>query len=69
MGCKLIRGETIYFVRQGGPATSGIHAEWYRDDYIDGRLLPRVYTSSDEHPRPSVSPSVIPIEIRTFEAS
>jgi hypothetical protein len=69
MGCKLIRGETIYFIRQAGPTSTGIEAEWYRDDVIDSRLLPRVYTCSEGDSGRAAGSSVIPIEIRTFETS
>jgi hypothetical protein len=69
MGCKLVRGETVYFVSQCGPTTLGIETEWYRDDVIDNRLLPSIYTRSEEDSPRFGFPSVIPIEIRTFEVS
>ena len=66
MGCRLVRGETIYFVRHGGSTSTDLEAEWYGGEY-DARLLPGVYVRSDGHsgPRPL---SVVPIEIRSFEA-
>lgn len=66
MGCKLVRGETIYFVRHGGPTASDIEAEWYGDE-ADTHLLPCVYTRSDGRFPPQVCPAV-PIEILTFKA-
>jgi hypothetical protein len=70
MGCKLVRGETIYFVRHGGITTPGlVEAEWYLDDSIDHRLLPKIYVNSSGRECPRVFSSVIPIEIRTFETS
>jgi hypothetical protein len=65
MGCRLIREETIYFVRNAG---NGPEAEWYRDE-IDRRLLPPVYIQQDGRARRAQFPSVVPIEIRTFEGS
>lgn len=68
MGCKLVRGETIYFVRHGGPTSGDLDAEWFWND-LDARLLPQVYTRSEGHAQQMLFPSVVPIEIRTFEAS
>ena len=65
---KLVRGETIYFVRNGGPNGGDIHAQWFGDEF-DACLLPAVYTRSGGGKHNSLSPSVVPIEIRTFEAS
>jgi len=66
MGCRLVRGETIYFVRHGGPTKSDVEAEWYGSEH-DNLLLPSLYVRSDG--RAARSPhSVIPIEIRSFEA-
>jgi len=67
MGCKLIRGETIYFVRHAGATSGDLQREWYSDD-VDALLLPGVYIRSEGRP-PATLPSVVPIEIRTFEAS
>lgn len=69
MGCRLVRGETIYFVRHGGPTHSGIELDWYGQDQ-DSRLLPRVYTHSDGR-REDFHPlnSVVPIEVQCFEFS
>ena len=69
MGSKLIRGETIYFVRHGGPIYGGVEAEWLRDNATDALLLPRLFTDSQGHRPASPFPSVVPIEIRTFELS
>lgn len=67
MGCKLIRGETIYFVRHTGAIASDLHHDWYGDD-VDALLLPGVFVRSEGR-SPAHFPSVVPIEIRTFEAS
>ena len=67
MGCKLIRGETIYFVRHAGATAGELHRDWYGED-VDALLLPGVYVRSEGRP-PAGLPSVVPIEIRTFEAS
>jgi hypothetical protein len=67
MGCKLIRGETIYFVRHAGATSGDLHHEWYSEE-VDALLLPGVYIRSEGRP-PATLPSVVPIEIRTFEAS
>jgi hypothetical protein len=67
MGTKLVRGETIYFVRHGGPNSAEMDPSFWDD--IDGRLLPRIYTRSGGHTEPPLFPSVIPIEIQTFKAS
>ena len=69
MGCKTIRGETIYFVRHAGAETRAgeLHDEWYNED-VDALLLPGVFTQPGGRP-PASLPSVVPIEIRTFEAS
>ena len=69
MGSKLIRGETIYFVRHGGPIHGGVEAEWLRDNPADALLLPRLFAGSEGHCPPSPFPSVVPIEIRTFDLS
>jgi hypothetical protein len=66
MGCKLVRGETIYFVRHGGERTHELDPSWFRE--LD-RLLPRIYEGSNSKGDTLAVPSVIPIEIRTFEAS
>ena len=66
MGCRLVRGETIYFVRHGGPTTTDVEAEWYGKEY-DVPLLPCVYVRSDGRPE-TLPQTVIPIEIRSFEA-
>ena len=64
MGCRLVRGETIYFVRHGGP-TVNLEAQWCGDE-IDSRLLPSVFVRTDG--RSCEMPgSVVPIEIRTFD--
>ena len=68
MGCKLVRGETIYFVRHGGRKLRELDCEWLSDGY-DQRLLPSVYTRSDGHESHNAYPAAIPIEIRTFEGS
>jgi hypothetical protein len=67
MGCRLVRGETIYFVRHGGRTAGELESDWFHDD-MDARLLPRVYTRSDGHGANTLFPSVVPIEIKTFEA-
>lgn len=66
MGCKLVRGETIYFVRHGGRTHGGLEAEWFGSDK-DSRLLPRVFTDGRHESRPPLS--VIPIEVQCFEFS
>jgi hypothetical protein len=66
MGCKLIRGETIYFVRHGGPTSTDLETEWYGGEH-DGPLLPGVYVRSEGHSAQSPQ-FVVPIEIRSFEA-
>ena len=66
MGCRLVRGETIYFVRHGGPTSTDVETEWYGGEH-DASLLPCVFVRSDGRPA-RLSPSVIPIEIRSFEA-
>jgi hypothetical protein len=66
MGCRLVRGETIYFVRHGGPTTLDVEAPWYGDEH-DACLLPCVYTRSDGRSL-GIPQSVVPIEIRSFEA-
>lgn len=67
MGCKTIRGETIYFVRHAGVTAGELHHEWYNED-VDALLLPGVFARPGGRP-PASLPSVVPIEIRTFEAS
>ncbi|HEX7863104.1 MAG TPA: hypothetical protein VF773_22435 [Verrucomicrobiae bacterium] len=67
MGCKLVRGETIYFVRHAGGNTSDVQREWYNEE-VDALLLPGVFVRSEGR-RAATLPSVVPIEIRTFEAS
>jgi len=67
MGCRLVRGETIYFVRHGGERCHELEPEWFQE--MDGCLLPRVYTLSNGRSEATPFPSVIPIEIRTFEPS
>jgi len=67
MGCKLIRGETIYFVRHAGATSGDLQREWYSDD-VDALPLPGVYIRSEGRAAATL-PSVVPIEIRTFEAS
>lgn len=66
MGCRLIRGETIYFVRRGGP-TGAVSEIQCCGDELDSRLLPNVLINSDR-PSLELSSSVVPIEIRTFDA-
>jgi hypothetical protein len=66
MGCRLVRGETIYFVRHAGPTTTDLETEWYGGEH-DAHLLPGVFTRSDGHAT-RVPQSVVPIEIRSFEA-
>ena len=67
MGCKLVHGETIYFVRHAGCTSGDQHREWYNED-VDAMLLPGVFIRSEGR-APAKLPSVVPIEIRTFEAS
>lgn len=67
MGCKLVRGEIIYFVRHAGGSASDLQREWYNED-LDTLLLPGVLLRSEGR-APARFPSVVPIEIRTFEAS
>jgi hypothetical protein len=67
MGSKLIRGETIYFVRQAGRTSGEIDRDWLCDD-LDGRLLPPIFVRSDGYSYPTTSP-VVPVEVRTFENS
>jgi hypothetical protein len=67
MGCKLISGETIYFVKHAGANAGDLQHEWYSED-MDTLLLPGVYIRSEGRAGASL-PSVVPIEIRTFEAS
>ena len=69
MGCRLIRGETIYFVRHAGRTHSELEGAWLGHEK-DARLLPRVYVHSDgreseSHPLNSV----VPIEVQCFEFS
>jgi hypothetical protein len=66
MGCRLVRGETIYFVRHGGPTTTDLETEWFGEEQ-DAPLLPCVYVRSDGHVTNSPH-SVVPIEIRNFKA-
>ena len=66
MGCRLVRGETIYFVRHGGPTAANLEAQWYGEE-IDSRLLPSVFVRTDGRSA-GVPDSVVPIEIRTFDA-
>jgi hypothetical protein len=66
MGCRLVRGETIYFVRHAGPTTTDLDAQWYGEEY-DCRLLPCVFIRSDGR-ADELPHSVIPVEIRSFEA-
>jgi hypothetical protein len=68
MGCKLVRGETIYFIRHAG-RTSGAEweADWFRDE-TDRRLLPAVYVRSDGHSSSAASAAAFPVEIRTFDS-
>ena len=66
MGCRLVRGETIYFVRHGGPTSTDLETEWYGEEH-DAPLLPCVYVRSDGHAM-NVPQSVVPIEIRSFKA-
>lgn len=65
MGCRLVRGETIYFVRHGGP-TVNLDAQWSGEE-IDPRLLPSVFVRTDGRSA-GVPDSVVPIEIRSFDA-
>jgi len=66
MGCKLVRGETIYFVRHGGERSHDLEPNWLKE--VDS-LLPRVYSGTNGRKETTPFPSVIPIEIRTFEPS
>jgi len=66
MGCRVVRGETIYFIRHGGERSHELEPNWFRE--VDA-LLPRSYTRADGRSNSSPFPSVIPIEIRTFEPS
>lgn len=69
MGCRLVQGETIYFVRHAGRLSSGVEGEWYGHEK-DTRLLPRVYTHSDGRDSESRHlNSVVPIEVQCFEFS
>jgi hypothetical protein len=68
MGCRLVRGETVYFVRQAGRATGDLEREWLCDG-LDGRLLPPIYTFSEGHLPARAVAGAIPIEIGTFEGS
>jgi hypothetical protein len=65
MGCRLVRGETIYFVRQAGPTAADVEAQWYREE-VDSVLLPSIFIRSDG--RAELPQTVVPIEIRTFDA-
>lgn len=65
MGCRLVRGETVYFVSRGGPDEGGLEADWFGTEK-DARLLPRVYTDGNDS---SSLNSVIPIEVQCFEFS
>lgn len=65
MGCKLVRGETIYFVRHAGPTAGPIASPWLGDDR-DLLLLPRVYTHSNGR-QPHPGNSVVPIEVQCFD--
>jgi hypothetical protein len=67
MGCKLVHGETIYFVRHASSTSGDLHREWYNDE-VDALLLPGVFLRTEGR-APAQLPSVVPIEIRTFEAS
>ena len=66
MGCRLVRGETIYFVRHAGPTSTDVAAGWFAGAHA-ARLLPSLYIRSDGH-APGLPPSVVPVEIRSFEA-
>jgi hypothetical protein len=69
MGCKLVRSETIYFIRHAG-RTSGadLESDWFRAE-TDHRLLPAIYVRSDGYSAPAAHTAAFPIEIRTFEGS
>ena len=66
MGCRLVQGETIYFVRHGGERSHELEPNWSNEVEV---LLPRVYSRPDDRKTSTLSPSVVPIEIRTFESS
>ena len=66
MGCKLVRGETIYFIRHGGERSHELEPNWFNET---DALLPRIYAGPDNRKETTQFPSVIPIEIRTFEPS
>ena len=69
MGCRLVQGETVYFVRHAGRTSPGLEGQWFGDEK-DTRLLPRVYTHSDGMaPESRQLNSVVPIEVQCFEFS
>jgi hypothetical protein len=68
MGCKSVRGETIYFVRHAGGPSGDLHCEWY-NERVDALLLSGVFIRFEGRRSPAALPPVVPIEIRTFEAS
>jgi hypothetical protein len=68
MGCRVVRGETIYFVRQAGRTAGEIDGEWFGDG-VDARLLPPVFTCLDGQVGLGGSPAAVPIEICSFEGS
>lgn len=68
MGCKLVRGETIYFVRHAGRTAGDLESDWFGEE-VDQRLLPAVFVRSDGHAAPDSPAAALPIEIRTFEGS
>ncbi len=66
MGCRLIQGETVYFVQHhGGASAEEVARNWYSDQE-DSALLPCVYWSGKRVPAQSLS--VVPIEVKVFEA-
>jgi hypothetical protein len=65
MGCKLVQGETVYFVRHEGASTEEVAGSWYSEQ-VDSALLPCVYAQGKR--LSAMSPSVVPIEIRIFTA-
>ena len=66
MGCKLVQGETVYFVRHEGASTEEVAGGWYSEQF-DSALLPCVYAQGTPL-SPTMTPYVVPIEIRIFKA-
>jgi hypothetical protein len=65
MGCKVMRGETIYFLLHGGPASAAVESGCALDER-DVRMLPPVYTNSEGRAGFSTL-SVIPIDVEALE--